>query len=47
MVDQQLRDVEVPKGGREMQRSPSIFFLRIYIGATVYQELCEVKVSIL
>jgi hypothetical protein len=37
-IDQQLRDVEVPFRGREMQRSPAIFFLCIHIGAAVYQE---------
>src|ERR1700755_2696960 len=44
-IDQQLRDVEVPSIGREMQRSPATFFLCIHIGAAVYQEPCEVKVS--
>jgi hypothetical protein len=29
-----------------MQRSRAIFILRINIGAAVYQEPCEVKVSI-
>src|ERR1700733_7596578 len=45
-IDQQLYDVEVPNGGRGMQRSPAIFFLCIYIGTAVYQEPCKVKVSI-
>jgi hypothetical protein len=46
VIDQQLCGVEVPNVGREMQRSPAIFSLCIHIGAAVYQEPCEVKVSI-
>ena len=34
--DQQLCDAEGPCMGSEMQRSPVIFFLCIYIGAVVY-----------
>jgi hypothetical protein len=44
-IDEQLRNVEVPFMGREMQRRPAILFLCIHIGAAVYQEPCEVKVS--
>src|SRR3979490_3166363 len=44
-IDQQLRDVEVAFGGRNMQRSPEVFFLCIHIGAAVHQEPCEVEVS--
>src|ERR1700733_13622728 len=44
-ADQQLHDVEVPGMGREMKRSRVNFFLCIHIGAAVYQEPCEVKVS--
>jgi hypothetical protein len=46
MIDEQLCDVDMPIMGREMQRRPVIFIQRIHIGAAVYQEPCEVEVSI-
>ena len=46
VIDQQLCGIEEPFMEREMQRSPVIFFLCIYISAAVYQEPYEVKVPV-
>jgi hypothetical protein len=45
-IDQQPCIVKVPFGGRKMKRSRAIFIMCIHIGPAIYQEPCEVEISI-